>query len=142
MNLIILTLNALNGITLLNSAGLYIVRTNPSMFFLLSRQTESARDHKFHSGYAHSLMVDHRQGSTLFRTCIKLRVSKEIVVHLSSPQHNSHLKASHKYVFRNEAVSVSSERNLLTLNGGYVCRLCFQPICQKAFFFSTNCWQH
>ena len=26
------------------------------VFTLLSRQTESVRDHKFHSGYAHSLM--------------------------------------------------------------------------------------
>ena len=36
---------------------------------LLSRQTESVRDHKFHSGYAHSSM----DRGTLFRTCITLK---------------------------------------------------------------------
>ena len=44
----------------------------PITKLLLSGQTESVRDHKFHSGY-----VIHRWlsqiGGTLFRTCIKLK---------------------------------------------------------------------
>ena len=39
---------------------------------LLSRQTESVRDHKFHSGYViHRWLI--QLGGTLFRTCIKLK---------------------------------------------------------------------
>ena len=48
---------------------------------LLSRQMESVRDHKFHSGYTHSLM----DRGTLFRTYIRLKSKqREIVVHLKS----------------------------------------------------------
>ena len=47
---------------------------------VLSRQMESVRDHKFHSGYAHSSM----DRGTLFRTCIKLKSKqRETVVDLS-----------------------------------------------------------
>ena len=59
---------------------LHLLRTELSLLSLLSRQTESVRDHKFHSG-----MLIHRWiGGTLFRTCIKLKSKqRETVVHLS-----------------------------------------------------------
>ena len=52
-------------------------------FFLLSRQMESARDHKFHSGYVHSSMVDHREGALYFAPASNSRVNRERAVHLS-----------------------------------------------------------
>ena len=49
---------------------------------LLSRQTESVRDRKFHSGYAHSSMV-YRQGALYFAPVSNSRVNRGRVVHLS-----------------------------------------------------------
>ena len=58
---------------------------------LLSRQTESVRDHKFHSGY-----VIHRWfsqiGGTLFRTCMKLK-SKQRESGASQSLHFSQMRS-------------------------------------------------
>ena len=68
----------------------------------LSRQTESVRDHKFHSGYAHSLMV-YRQGALYCAPASNSRVTEgEWCISVSVLFANA---------FRNEAMSVSSERN-------------------------------
>ena len=55
------------------------------MSHLLSRQTESVRDHKFHSGYAHSSM------DRYFAPASHSRVNRGRVAHLS-------LHAFHKCV--------------------------------------------
>ena len=83
------------------------------------------RDHKFHSGYAHSSM----DRDTLFRNYIKLKSKqREIVVHLSL--------CAFANAFRNEAMSVSSKINEMVcpLSNFESRLLCFLPICEKAFF--------
>ena len=91
---------------------------------LLSRQTESVRDHKFHSGYAHSSM----DRGTLFRTCIKLKSrQRETVVHLS-------LWAFRKCVQKWSCVCFF--KNKCPLSNFESRLLCFLPICEKAFFLN------
>ena len=78
----------------LMSSG-HISKTVPFLDYLLnallSRQTESVRDHKFHSGY-----VIHRWlsqiGGTLFRTCIKLK-SKQRESGASQSLHFSQMRS-------------------------------------------------
>ena len=83
---------------------------------LLSRQTESVRDHKFHSRN-----VIHRWlsqiGGILFRTCIKLKSKQR------ESGASQFLHALFANAFRNEAMSVYLERNFQILNRGSVCLL-------------------
>ena len=99
---------------------------------LVRKMLMSLRDHKFHSEYAHSSMVDHRWGggggAPYFAPASNSRVNRERESGASQSLRFSQMRSEMRLCL------FLQKETFPILNPGSICLLCFQPNCEKAFF--------